>query len=252
MNKHWVLGLAMLAALTACSRSTQLAVRAVSEGAGGEEVGRSQQVIRLIPYDRDSIFEALTRAATDPEPQPPEDLMVLRDSVSVAQSRWTEAEGAWNDMRSQMLQLSERMENMDRASTEYAQAYRRFDDLDAQVRRLDRDKQRYFDSFTELQGQYRARADSFNAVVQAWGDAAFDTYTEVVDSMVEAMGRQELADTADADGWTYFSVPRGSWWVHTRASLVFEELYWNVLYESAGGADTLVLNSDNAQVRPIF
>jgi hypothetical protein len=252
MNKHWVLGLVLLAALTACSRSTQLAVRAVSEGAGGEEVSRERQVIRLIPYDRDSIFEALSEAATDPEPQPPEDLMVLRDSVSNAQTRWTQAEGAWNDMRSQMLQLSERMENMDRASTEYAQAYRRFDDLDAQVRRLDRDKQQYFDRFTELQGQYRARADSFNAVVQAWGNAAFDPYTEIVDSLLEAMGREELEDTTDADGWVLFSAPRGDWWVHTRASLVFEELYWNVLYQSAGGADTLVLNNANADVRPIF
>jgi hypothetical protein len=252
MNKHWVLGLAVLAALTACSRSTQLAVRAVSEGAGGEEVGRTQQVIRLIPYDRDSIFEALTEAATDPEPQPPEDLMVLRDSVSNAQYRWTEAEGAWNDMRSQMQQLSDRMQNMDRASNEYAQAYRRFDDLDAQVRRLDRVKQQYFDRFTELQGQYRARADSFNAVLQAWEDAAFYPYGETVDSLLEAMGREELVDTTDADGWTFFSVPRGSWWVHTRASLVFEQLYWNVPYQSAGGADTLVLNNANADLRPIF
>jgi hypothetical protein len=142
MNKHWVLGLALLVTLTACSRSTQLAVQAVAEGTDGEEMARNQQVIRLLPYDRDSLFEVLATTASDPEPQPPRDLIDLRDSVAVAQEEWTTAEAAWNDMRSQMQQLSERMENMDRASNEYAQAYRRFDDLDRQVRRLDRDKQR--------------------------------------------------------------------------------------------------------------
>jgi hypothetical protein len=252
MNKHWVLSLAVLVTLTACNRSTQLAVRAVSEGTDGEEVARNQQVIRLLPYDRDSLFEVLTTSASDPEPQPPRDLIDLRDSVAVAQEQWTRAEGAWNDMRSQMQQLTDRMENMNRASTEYAQAYRQFDDLDRQVRRLDRDKQRYFESFTALQGQYRARADSLNAVYEAWGDAAFDRYGEIVDSLLEARDIEELVDTTDAGGWAYFSVPRGTWWVHTRAALVFNELYWNVAYSSTGGVDTLVLNNANAQVRDIF
>lgn len=252
MNKHWVLGLALLVTLTACSRSTQLAVQAVAEGTDGEEMPRNQQVIRLLPYDRDSLFEMLATTASDPEPQPPRDLIDLRDSVAVAQEEWTTAEAAWNDMRSQMQQLSDRMQNMDRASNEYAQAYRRFDDLDRQVRRLDRDKQGYFESFTALQGQYRARADSFNAVYEAWGDAAFDRYGEIVDSLLEARDIEELVDTTEAGGWALFSVPRGSWWVHTRAALVFEELYWNVPYQSAGGADTLVLNNANAQRRPIF
>jgi len=252
MNKHWVLSLAVLVTLTACNRSTQLAVRAVSEGIDGEEVARNQQVIRLLPYDRDSLFDVLTTSASEPEPQPPTDLINLRDSVAVAQEQWTRAEGAWNDMRSQMQQLTDRMENMNRASTEYAQAYRQFDDLDRQVRRLDRDKQRYFDRFTALQGQYRARADSFNAVYEAWGDVAFDRYSEIVDSLLEARDIEELVDTTDAGGWAYFSAPRGTWWVHTRAALVFDELYWNVVYTSAGGVDTLVLNNANAQIRDIF
>ena len=252
MNKHWVLSLAVLVTLTACNRSTQLAVRAVSEGTDGEEVARNQQVIRLLPYDRDSLFRVLATSASEPEPQPPTDLINLRDSVAVAQDQWTRAEGAWNDMRSQMQQLTDRMENMNRASTEYAQAYRQFDDLDRQVRRLDRDKQRYFESFTALQGQYRARADSFNAVYEAWGDIAFDRYGEIVDSLLEARDIEELVDTTDTGGWAFFSVPRGTWWVHTRAALVFNELYWNVTYPSTGGVDTLVLNNANAQIRDIF
>jgi hypothetical protein len=251
MNKHWVLGLAVLVTLTACGRSTQLAVHAVSAGEDGTEMARAQEVIRLIPYDRDSLFAALAAEASEAEPQPPADLLELRDSVAIAQTRWTEAEAAWNEVRSELQTLSDRMDSMNRASRDYAQAYRQFDGLAAREGRLDRTKQGYFEAFTALQDSYRSRADSFNAVVQSWGDVAFDRYGEVVDSLSEALG-EELVDTTDTGGWAYFSVPRGNWWIHTRTKLVFEELYWNVPYLSSGGADTLALNASNAEVRPIF
>lgn len=251
MNKHWVLGLATLVLLTACQRSTQLAVRAESNGEGEEVMGRAQLEIKLLRYDRDSIFVTLARQAPEPEPQPPQDLLDLRDSVSIAQERWREAEASWNDLRSELQSLSERMESMDRTSTEYFQLYRRFEDLDRQLRRLDRDKRIYFDRFTELQTAYTARADSFSAVVASWEDIAFERYAEIVDSLLEARG-EELYDTTDAEGWAYFQVPRGRWWIHTRFELPFEELYWSVPYRSGGGADTVILNSSNAEVRPIF
>jgi len=251
MNKHWVMGVAVLLLLSACGRSTQLAVRAVSEGEGSEGTALSQQVIRLLKYDRDSIFSHLTSLASTPEPQPPLDLIQLRDSVAAAQIAWTEAEAAWNEGRSEMQTLSNRMENMNRTSNEYFAAYQQFDDLDVMVRRLDRAKQTYFETFTALQGTYRARADSFNAVTETWADMAFEDFGVIVDSLIEVRG-EELVDTTDASGWAYFRVPRGNWWVHTRSKLVFEELYWNVLYNSTGGTDTLALNAPNAQTRPIF
>lgn len=252
MNKHWVLALAALVLVTACRRSTQLAVRAVSAGQVESEVGLAQLQIRLLPYDRDSIFTALAAQYGEPEPKPPADLLDLRDSISVAQERWRSAEADWNEMRSDLEALSERMKEMNRASRDYAQAFRRFDQLDGQLRRLDRDKQAFFNRFTELQSAYRAKADSFNAVLQGWGDAAFENFTEVVDSLLEERGKAELYDTTDASGWAYFEAPGGQWWVHTRFELPFEELYWNAPYASQGGADTLVLNEANASLRPIF
>ena len=250
MNKHWVLSLAVLAGLTACNRSTDLAVRSVAQ-AGVEEVGRAQQIIQLIPYDRDEIFTILASEAAEPEPQPPEDLIALRDSVSAARQLWTDAESTWNDVRSEMQTLSEAMGSMERTSREYADAYVRFDDLDAQVGRLDRAKNTYFEAFTTMQDEYRSRASAFNAVLEAWEDVAFDRYVEITDSLIKLRG-EILEDTADASGWTYFIAPRGTWYVHTRAKLVFEELYWNLPYESAGGADTLILNDSNAEIRPVF
>jgi hypothetical protein len=242
--------LAALVGLSACQRSTQLAVRAVAES-GDEEVARQQEIIRLLPFDRDSLFTALAALATESEPEPPEYLVALRDSVSAARQLWTDSEAAWNDMRSEMQTLSEQMNEMNRASREYANAYRRFDELDRQIGRLERAKDNFFDTFTGLQDAYRTSADSFNAVLEAWGDRAFERYGEIVDSIIEVRG-EEMEDTTDAGGWAYFTVPRGTWWVYTRTTLVFEELYWNYAYESEGGVDTLVLRASNAEVRPVF
>ncbi|UCF20704.1 MAG: hypothetical protein JSU87_04650 [Gemmatimonadota bacterium] len=251
MNKHWVLALAAAVLLSACSRSTQLAVRSVTGTEDEQDVPRAQQVITLLPYDRDSIFSALTAQASEPEPQPPAALLALRDSVSAAQELWRDSESGWNEMRSELQVLSERMQAMSRTSDEYFQLYERFDNLDSQVRRLDREKQGYFEAFTALQSSYNEVADSFNAVLTAWEDGAFFRYGEVIDSLTEVLG-EAREDTTDAYGWAYFSLPRGQWWLHTRAELVFEELYWNLPYMSAGGTDTVVLNDANAEVRPLF
>jgi hypothetical protein len=251
MNKHWVMGLAALVALAACSRSTQLAVRAVSEGADGEVTGRAQLIVRALPFDRDSIFSALAAQAAEPEPQPPAELVELRDSVSSARQRWTDAESSWNAVRAELQSLSERMEDMDRSSAEYRDLYLQFDNLDAQVGRLERDKTRYFDAFTGLQESYQAQADSFGAVLQAWEERAFVDYNEITDSLFTVLGDM-LEDTTDGSGWAPFSLRRGSWWIYARSRLVFNELYWNVPYQSMGGADTLVIEDSNAEVRPIW
>lgn len=252
MNKHWVWCLVALGVLTGCKRSADLAVRAVSTTDAGE-VPRAQLVIRLLPYDRDSIFTAMGAAADRPEPQPPEDLLVLRDSIAAAQDRWREAEAAWNDVRSELQQLSERMQGMDRSSNQYFEAYERFDALDAQESRLGRAKDRYFQRFTELQSAYTARADSFRAVLTAWEDEVFADYGEIVDSLQEALGREDMYDTTDASGWAQFIAPKGRWYIHTRFKLPFEELYWSVPYDAVGGGvDTVILNESNAEVRPVF
>ena len=88
-------------------------------------------------------------------------------------------------------------------------------------------------------------------MLQAWEERAFADYGEVADSLDELLG-EVLEDTTDASGWALFSLPRGTRWIHTRTKLVFEELYWNVPYESTGGADTLVIDASNAEVRSIY
>ncbi len=253
MNKHQVLFLVTLLTVGACKGPTQLAVRAASSGPEGEIVGRPQLVIRLLPYDRDSIFSVLTGRASRPEPQAPADLVELRDSIAVAQSRWRDAEASWNDSRSELQSISEKLKGLSRSSPQYFRLYQRFDDLEGQERRLNREKDRYFEAFTELQSVYNMRRDSFNAVVETWGDQVFADYGEIIDSLLKVGGREELADTTDAAGWALFAPRSGRWYVHARSKLLFEELYWNHPIDVAGGTiDTLVLDESNAELRPIF
>ena len=252
MNKHWVLGLIALATLSACSRSADVTVRVVTS-AGEEQQGQAQLPVRLLPYDRDSIFKEMIAGAERPEPEPPADLLALRDSIAEAQSRWRDAEADWNSVYSELKELSERMEGMNQASNEYFQAYQRFDQLDAQERRLNTTKQEYFEQFTQLQEQYSARADSVTAVLRTWEDETFEGYGEIVDSLLETRGRQELADTTGSTGYAQFTAPAGGWWVYTRTNLPFDELYWNVRIDVQGGQpDTIILDESNADRRPIF
>ena len=252
MNKHWVLCLAAVVMLGGCKRSADLTVHAVAN-VGEEQIGRAQLEIRLVPYDRDSLFNAMASLASSPEPQPPADLLALRDSIAAAQDFWRNAEATWNEARSEMQRLSEAMDGMDRSSNEYFQAYQQFDQLDGQERRLSRDKDVYFEQFTALQARYSERADSFSAVVAAWEEEVFADYGVLVDSLVEATKREDLYDTTDASGWAFFVVPKGRWYIHTRFQLPFEELYWNFPYDASGGAaDTIVLDESNAEVRIVF
>ncbi len=252
MNKRWVLGLVAATTLGACNRTSQVTVLAVSSG-DGDAVAHAQLTVRLLPYDRDAVFADMIAAAERSEPEPPADLLEIRDSIAVAQDRWRDAEAAWNNTYSELRSLSERMERMNQSSNEYFAAYGRFDNLDGQERRLRREKDRYFEQFTELQGQYTARADSFNAVLTTWEDVVFEGFGEVIDSLLEASGREEIWDTTDGGGAAQFAVPKGRWWIHTRAELPFEELYWNVPIDVTGGTtDTITIDKSNAESRLVF
>lgn len=250
MSKHGVLLLAASVFLVGCDRSADLYVRVVNETPEGER-GLANLPVRLLPYNRDSIFDLLEQRSDEPEPPIPEDLLALRDSVSEAQETWRAAEAEWNETRSELQELAEQLQGLDRSSDEYFQGFQRFEQLEAQEQRLNREKDSLFESFTQLQNRYNTRADSMEAVRDTWANIAFEDYNDIVDSLLEASGRAELWDTTDAGGWALFRAPKGEWWAHTRYALPYEELYWNV-HVGLTASDTLVLDPQNAELRPLF
>lgn len=253
IKRGWSL-LLCVAAWSACSRSGDLVVHAgFGRDAAGAPAGIDKLVIDLLPYDRDSIFEALARRADTPEPQIPADLLALRDSLAGARQLWTDAESQWNAVRDELLKLSENMKTMNRRSREYLQAFGRFTDLENQERALSRAKDQAFGQYERLQKRYSARADSIKIVRFNWEDEAFARYGEITDSLLKARGRQVYTDTTSGGGYAVFRVAAGRWYVYTRYELPFQEIYVNIpVRVEAGRTDTLRLTRDAAELRPLL
>ena len=248
LRRSVLLGLvAFLPTLAACGESeVNLLVLAGEEGA---EKPVPNLELEYLPFDRDSIFEALMAAAENPEPQVPEDLRVQFDSVAVLQEAWSEAEAEWAEARESLQSLSRRLQRLDRRSREYQQLYRQFDGMEASVSRLDNARQAAFERYTDLQQQTQGRSDSVRAVIDAWEEIAFEDYADMEAQLLETTGREIVYDTTNAEGVATSRLPGGRWYVHARVNLPSSELYWNVLIDP-GVSDTIRLSRDNAVIRP--
>lgn len=254
MVKVWSSLLLCIVSWSACSRSGDLVVQAaLGRDAAGAAVAIDRIVIELLPYDRDSIFDALAALADRPEPEIPADLLAMRDSLAMSRQLWTEAESQWNAVRDELVSLSERMRAMNRGSREYRQAFVRFTELETREQALNRTKDEAFRQYETLQRRYAARADSIRVARFNWEDVAFARYGEIVDSLLRATRREIHTDTTRRGGYAAFRVSAGRWYVHARYELPLEELYFNVpVTVEAGRVDTLRLTRDTAEVRPLL
>lgn len=240
---------ALLPILAACGGS-ELTVMVLA-GEGDELQPVADLPIELLPFNRDSVFETLAAQAEEAEPQIPADLKAQFDSVAAMQGVWRAAEAEWAEAREALQNLSSRLERLDRRSREYQQLYRQFDGLESTERRLNNTRQQAFGAFDELQRQTLERADSARAVIESWEDIAFMDYMDIEAEILQSLGREIAYDTTDAAGAMTKSLQGGTWYIHTRLSLPFSELYWNVPVDPAA-TDTLQLTRGNAEERIKF
>lgn len=208
--------------------------------------------IRALPYDRDAIFDSLRAAHATPEPEIPDSLAQVQTALVEAQEQLAEAEARWGSARDSLKTLSDLMQSMSRGSAQYVVAYRDFnaqESIEQQQRRLmDQANQRY----STLLNAFNEQSEAIRAQRQAWGDEAFADVNRVIDARLEERGATEVWDTTDANGVVRFQgLKKGDWWIHARYDLPYTELYWNVPVQVEGGDPiTLILNRQNAQVRP--
>lgn len=236
----------LLPALAACG-GTELTVVVLSDAEEGPVPVANQEIV-FLPFNRDSVFEALSAQAEEPEPQIPDDLQEQFAQVAALQEEWRAAEAEWAEARESLQNLSDRLQRLDRRSREYQQLYRQFDGLEGTERRLNNARQQAFQAFDDLQKQTLTRADSVRAVIEAWEDIAFMEYIDIETEILEADGRQIVYDTTDASGAATSALAGGSWYVHTRLPRPFSELYWNVLVDPSA-TDSLMLTPANADER---
>jgi hypothetical protein len=247
---------APLVLLAACGQP-QLTVEAAipTEGDGGMLTLRDLPV-RLLPYDRDAIFDSLERAAAEPEPAIPPEILAQQQAVHDAQTEWRQSEERWNTVRDSLRNFAQSMQTMEqqglRATPQYRQAFEGFGRLEAEERQVKQRMDAAFARFDQLQRSTLAQADSIRIIRESWAERAFEDYDQVVAARLKEMRREELADTTNANGTATFRAPQGRWWVYARYTLPTEELYWNVPVDLQGDEASVRLTRENAQVRPVL
>lgn len=247
---------ALLLGSTACSSPEVVVEAAIVQESTGETRALSDLPIRLLPYDRDAVFDSLEAVAATPEPSIPADLLAAQQTVREAQEAHSLAEARWQTVRDSLRVLSEATQRMSqqglRGTPQYQRAFDAFGAIDSQEGQLRAQAEAAFDRFTALQEATIERADSVRVVREAWADEAFRDFQDVVDAHLDRTGREEFADTTNAAGLANFRVPAGQWWVYARYTLPYEELYWNLPIEVTGDGAQVQLNSENAERRPVF
>lgn len=219
---------------------------------GGEPMALGDLEIRMVPYDRDVIFDSLTAVATTPQPAIPDSVLNAQNAVADAQQAWRDTEARWSLLRDTLQTLSAELDQMSRSQGQYRVLFRDFQDLDEEYAAVERQRDAAFEDFTSLQGASMAAAEETRLIREQWADEAFAEVGVVMVAHERASGLATLYDTTDASGIARgFLAKAGDYWVTARHELPFTELYWNVPVTVVGGEPQQVrLTRDNALVRP--
>jgi hypothetical protein len=222
------------------------------DGGGTMSLSLSDVEVQLLPYDRDAVFDSLTRAFSTPEPEVPEALIQAREEVQAAQEEWDASQRRWGVVRDTLQSLSAALEQYSRGEAQYLLLYREFQEFDGQLSGLERQMNQAFARFDSLQrGTIRA-SDSVRILQDSWADEAFADVGTIFRDMQRASGLDVAVDTTDASGVARGSlnVAPGQYWVHARYPMTYTELYWNVpVTVERGDPVQVTLTQANAEER---
>ena len=109
--KRFLLLAAILAplAIAGCSDLLVVAEATINDEETGERVPLGDLPIRLLPYDRDAIFDSLQTSYSEPEPPIPPEILAQRQQVQEAQTAWRNAEERWTIVRDSLRSLSDQL-----------------------------------------------------------------------------------------------------------------------------------------------
>ena len=246
-------GLIATLALTACGPGRVSIVVELEDEDGGEARLLEDIEVRLLPYDRDQVFDSLTRAASTPEPEIPAELLAAREDIAQAQRAWTEAEILEANLRDTIGKLNDRLLELNPAMNDYKAIYNQVTPMIDQLDGVSGRVKSLFQTFDELQKANIEQINAVRIVQDDWASQAFKDFGTVIDARVEVSGLEEAADTTGVDGGAFVEVAPGQYWVHARYLLPNDELYWNVPITVERGDPVVVqLSRANAQRRPIF
>jgi hypothetical protein len=247
---------ALLLAVGACSPAEVVVSMEIEvpnpDGGGTLPLALSDVEVQLLPFDRDVVFDSLTRAFSVPEPSVPTELIQAREAVQAAQSEWDASQRRWSLVRDTLQAISSSLEQYSRGEAAYLLLYREFQDFDGQLAGLERQMNQSFARFDSLQrGTIRA-SDSVRILQESWADEAFAEVGPVFRAKQLEAGLDAAVDTTDAAGVARgnFRVRPGQYWVYARYPMTYTELYWNFPVTVERGDPVQVrLNRANANER---
>jgi hypothetical protein len=113
--------LALLLAAGACGPAQVVVTMQVTvdnpEGGGSVTQPLPDIQVELLPFDRDAVFDSLTRAFPSPEPAIPQELLDAREEVAQAQQRWQQATSRWNTLRDTLQKITTTMQQYSRGES---------------------------------------------------------------------------------------------------------------------------------------
>jgi hypothetical protein len=209
--------------------------------------------IQLLPYDRDAIFDSLGAAASSPEPQMPQELVIARDSIAQARQEWQDAEAQWLALRERLQEINQEITQYNPAEAQYRVLFNEYNQSEAAYASAESRRNQAFATFERLQQQTLSEMEAFAARLRAWEDEVFSDWDAIVAARLRETRSEVLADTTDATGRADFSPAPGQWWAHGRFPVATDELYWNLpLSVERGDPIEVRLNRENAESRPIL
>jgi hypothetical protein len=257
MRKTLPCVLALVLAAGACGPAeviVQMEIEVEDPTSGGMmQQALSDIEVRLYPFDRDAVFDSLSRAYPTPEPAIPPELEAARAEVQAAQGEWDDAQRRWAILRDTLQKITNTLEGLPRSSADYVMLFREYNDFDAEYTQVERQVERTFARFDSLQQGTIRSSDSIRILQDNWADDAFADVDDVFRAKLLESGLEIYADTTDANGIARnnLRVRPGQYWVNARYELTYTELYWNVpITVERGDPVQLRLTRQNAEERP--
>jgi len=223
-----------------------------ASGTGAVTQPLSDIEVRLIPYDRDAVFDSMTAAYPTPEPAVPEALLAARTEVQAAQAEWNAAQLRWGVLRDTLQAITGTLDELPRTDARYIVLFREYNEFDSEYAAVEREVEQAFARFDSLQQGTIRSTDSIRILQDNWADDAYAEIGDVFRAKEAESGLDFAVDTTDASGVARQNllVRPGQYWVNARYELTYSELYWNVPITVEGGDPLQVrLTRENAEER---
>ena len=244
------LAIAALAAFSACGGPREVAVRVSIPGPDTVETPVTGVGLVALPYDRDSVLQALERRARTPRPPtaPLESLFAEFRGPFTAYSATTFRLGK---LRDSLAVAKTELDSLPRSAPAYARVHAVFARLGDSLTTLQARAKDAREELDRARRDFVKRSDTLRLRMRQWEDSTYEGYDSIVRGLALRAGHDAVTDTTGADGWAHLKLPPGRWWVYARswdATDPNAEWYWNL----PATDDTLLLSSRNARRQPRY